>query len=120
MDNAAEAANERILDTLGMARRAGKLAVGQDKVLASLRRREPLLAVVTNDCSGSVLRSLNAGAARGEVRILVLKNVDRTVLGKRLGVGSAQVAALPCGGGFAEKVLSLYYGSDADEQNQSV
>jgi len=84
MGNAAEAANERIIDTLGMARRAGKLAVGQDKVLALLRKREPLVAVVTNDCSGSVLRSLNAGAARGEVRILVLKMSTGPFLGSAL------------------------------------
>lgn len=103
-----------IMDTLGMARRAGLLIVGQDHVFSAMRSVESLLVLVTDDCSAAVLRSLAPKAERGEARVLTLKGVDRAELGSRLGVGTAQIAALPMGG-FTKKVLSLYDRSDADE-----
>ncbi|MCE5200933.1 MAG: hypothetical protein LLF78_00250 [Synergistaceae bacterium] len=111
--------SEQFMNTMGMARRAGKLIVGQDNVFAAMKR-DPLLVIVTDDCSASVLRSLGAGVDRGTVRVVTMKDTDRTVLGAHLGVGSAQVAALPLKSGFAKKALSLYDRSDANEQNQSI
>jgi ribosomal protein L7Ae-like RNA K-turn-binding protein len=111
-----EGINKNLLNMLGLARRAGLLLIGQDQVLASRKSHESMVVVVTNDCSANVRRALQSWEDKGEVTVIVLKNTDRATLGAYLGVGSTQIAALPRGG-LAEKVLSLYDRSDADEQN---
>jgi len=106
--------NKDLLNVLGLARRAGILLIGQDKVFAAMKLHKASVVVAACDCSANVRRSLKPGEDRGEITLVVLKNTDRSTLGAYLGVGSAQVAALPQGG-LAEKVLSLYVRSDADE-----
>ena len=113
------AASGRIMNILGLARRAGILLIGQDQVIKAPGRGEGLLVVVTSDCSSSLLRKLGAKNERGEITLLKLEDTDRSALGARLGVDSAQVAALPHGG-LAKKVLAIYDGSGANEQNQSI
>lgn len=112
----AETKLESLMNTLGLARRAGRLIIGQDLVFAAGKPNEKLLALVTRDCSPSVLRSLQPRVERGEIEVLTLNDTDRTDLGAHLGVGSAQIVALPQGG-LAKKVLAIYNRSDADEQN---
>lgn len=111
--------NEELMNILGLARRAGILLIGQDQVFAGGKHSEKLVVIVTSDCSASVLRSLKPRVERGEAVLLKLENTDRTTLGSHLGVGSAQIAALPHGG-LAKKVLAIYDRSDANEQNQSL
>ena len=106
---------EMLLNTLGLAKRAGRIMAGQDHVFAELRKHLPLLVIVSDDCSPNVLRSVDAGAERGEVTKVVLKGVDRNDLGAAMGLKTAQVAAMPMQDGFAKKVLSLHDRSDADE-----
>lgn len=108
-----------IMNILGLARRAGILLIGQDQVLKELRHAGTLMTVVTSDCSPSLLRRLKAKAERGEITLLTLEDTDRSLLGSHLGVDSAQIAALPYGG-LAKKVLAIYDGSGANEQNQSI
>ncbi len=110
--------NEELMNILGLSRRAGILLIGQDQVLAG-KHSEKLVVIVTSDCSANVLRSLKPRVERGEAVLLELENTDRTTLGSFLGVGSAQIAALPQGG-LAKKVLAIYDRSDANEQNQSL
>ncbi len=104
-----------LLNTLGLAKRAGRIMVGQDHVFAELRKHIPLLVIVSDDCSANVLRSVDAGAERGEVTKVVLRGIDRNALGAAMGLKTAQVAALSLQDGFAKKVLSLQDRSDADE-----
>jgi ribosomal protein L7Ae-like RNA K-turn-binding protein len=111
--------NEELMNILGLSRRAGILLIGQDQVLAGDKHNEKLVVIVTSDCSVNVLRSLKPRVERGEVVLLKLEDTDRTALGSHLGVGSAQIAALPHGG-LAKKVLAIYDRSDANEQNQSL
>lgn len=111
MDNSAE----KLLNTLGMARRAGVLVVGQDNVFSEIKRHVSMLVITASDCSAAVLRSAAPHAERGEARIITLKDTDRSVLGRYIGIGAAQIVALPAGCGFAKKLLSLYDRSDANE-----
>ena len=116
----AQSKNESIMNILGLSRRAGILLIGQDQVLAAgAKHKEQLVVVITSDCSANLLRSLKPRVERGEVVLLKLEDTDRTALGSHLGVGSAQIAALPHGG-LAKKVLAIYDRSDANEQNQSL
>lgn len=103
-----------MLNTLGMARKAGKLIIGQDRVFSESKRKH-LVAILTNDCSASVLRDAKACSERGDIQYITFESVDRYELGRRIGINAAQIVALPMGDGFAGKILSLYDRSDADE-----
>lgn len=106
----------KVLDMLGMARRAGALLVGQDKVLPALKSGEALAVFVTDDCSVNVSRHIEAAAERGDAEIFLLEGTGRTELGASLGVTAAQIAALPVKSGFVKKIYTLTYDrSDANE-----
>ena len=112
---------QKVLDMLGMARRAGTLLVGQDKVLPAIKRTGVLAVFLTNDCSENVLRHAESAAARGSAEIFLLDKTSRIELGAYIGTASAQIAALPAESGFAKKIYTLTCErSDADEQNQSL
>ena len=96
----------KVLSMLGMARRAGIVAIGQDRVLERLRKGERLLVIVTGDCSDSVLSKAGRYCEGGSAR-LAIDGVTREELGEAMGVRSAQIAALPAESGFAERVAQL-------------
>lgn len=107
---------DKVLDMLGMARRAGALVVGQDNVLSALKRGDELAVFITTDCAGNVLRHLESAAARGSARVFVIEDTSRAELGSRIGIASAQIAALPAESGFAKKIYTQSYErSNADE-----
>ena len=108
---------QKALNMLSLARRAGDLLIGQDNIFDALRGGKRLAVFAAEDCSANVLRKLHSAGERGELEIFILKNTDRALMGKHLGIGSAQAAALPRESGFAEKIISLMNEdkSDADE-----
>lgn len=107
---------EQVLCLIGLARRAGKLLVGQDKVLTAAKARSRLLVVTSNDLASAVERSLKPHIERGSVLSITVTDCDRTALGERIGVSSAQIAALPEEDGFSKRILNIFYDrSGADE-----
>ncbi|MEG1824295.1 MAG: hypothetical protein RRY12_07330 [Cloacibacillus sp.] len=107
---------DKALDMMSMARRAGELIIGQDKIFDAIKSGGRLAVFVTEDCSQNVMRTLNAAEARGSIKILNIKDTDRALLGQRLGISAAQAAALPEESGFAKKICFLIEDrSDADE-----
>lgn len=95
---------ENVLSLLGLARRAGQVLVGQDRVLGAHRGK--LVIVVSSDCSKAVMRK---AVARGSGSVcFTLNGVTREELGGALGVGGAQIAALDAEGGFAKKLIELF------------
>ena len=105
--------DEKLLNLLGLAKRAGKLAVGQDKVFEACKAGSHLV-ITACDVSANVLKSLKNAFEDGRARRLEIE-LDRTELGSRLGVQTAQIAALDIEDGFAKKILTLTKGSDANE-----
>lgn len=106
----------RVLDMLGMARRAGGLLVGQDKVLPALKGAEKFAVFVTDDCSANVSRHVEAAEKRGTAEIFLLEGTGRGELGASLGITAAQIAALPVKSGFMKKIYTLTCDrSDANE-----
>ena len=99
---------ERMLNLLGLARRARVLEVGQDRVFEALRSGAKQLVLTANDISPNVLRHVTAAVERGTARHLSLAEIDRTALGAQLGVASAQIVAIPSGNGLAIKILNIY------------
>jgi ribosomal protein L7Ae-like RNA K-turn-binding protein len=112
--NDAENRESRLGSLLGLARRAGKLLLGQDEVLAELRRKK-LLIFMSNDCTSNVARRVKSAKERGAAEIIELKTTDRAALGSKAGIKSAQIVALPYGDGFADKAFRIFYGSGANE-----
>lgn len=94
---------EEIKGTLGLARRAGELIVGQDRVLNSLSTGQNLSVLLTRDHSETLKRAIDAKAAD----VHVLAGVSRLELGQLLGLRQAQIVALPLRSGFAEKIKGL-------------
>ncbi len=107
--------NERkILNLLGIARRAGVIFIGQDQVLESCKKYKALLVLTSDDCSENVLKSLKNAETRTSVEKIRL-NLDRTQMGQSVGTKSAQIVSIDYENGFAGKILSLMNRSDADE-----
>lgn len=122
MNSAAEksekmAISQRALNMFSIARRAGILIVGQDRIFETLRRGTALAVFITDDCSANVARRLASAQERGTADIYKLKDTGRELLGKSIGMGAAQAAALPKESGLAEKIIGLLSEdrSDADE-----
>lgn len=112
---------DKALSLLGMARRAGAVEVGQDRVLGALKISRQLV-VATGDCSPVVLRKVANLSVKRESVCYILEEVTREELGRALGVTSAQVAALPFKSGFVNKLAELLQqgGRCLDEQNEGV
>lgn len=107
---------EQLLGLLGLARRSGKLLIGQDQVITAAKTGTRILVITSEDVSAAVLRSLNPAEEKGSVLRIAINGVDRTVLGRSVGIASTQIAALPLQHGFARKILNIFDdGSDADE-----
>ena len=93
---------EQALSLLGMARRAGALMVGQDRVFAEMRSGK-LFILASADCSPNVLRK----AMSSNCETLVAPGFSRESLGTSIGVANAQIVALPRGSGFVKKLKEL-------------
>lgn len=121
MPNETNRGLNRALSMLGMARRAGALAIGQDRVLRALGTSRSLV-ITTEDCSRNVLRKLAAHLDRSKSKWYALSGVTREELGKALGVAGAQIVALPLKGGFADKLSELLQqgGHYLNEQDEGV
>jgi ribosomal protein L7Ae-like RNA K-turn-binding protein len=85
-----------------MARRAGELIVGQDRVLKTLASGRRLFVVTTADCSQNVLRKTSRLR-----EIHVSDMLSRESLGAAVGVGNTQIVALPEESGFVKKLKEL-------------
>ena len=98
---------DRALQTLGLARRAGIVVIGQDRVLDRLRRGERFFIITTDDCAASVLSKVARYTESGSVRHSRIDGITREELGEAMGVRSAQIAALPAESGFADRLAEL-------------
>ena len=59
---------QKLFSMLGLARRAGKLLVGRDSVMAAVRNGSVRLVLLTRDASPRHLRELEALEYRGDVK----------------------------------------------------
>ena len=75
---------EKLFSMLGLARRAGKLLIGRDAAVQSVRSGRARLVLLTADASDRHYRELEALGAAQKVRLLPC-NMDETAfyLGKR-------------------------------------
>ncbi|PIE55078.1 MAG: hypothetical protein CSA35_03040 [Dethiosulfovibrio peptidovorans] len=102
--------------TIGLARRAGLLVIGQDRVLSVTKKgKKRYVIVLSSDHSDALRRSL--GVQKGcQHRVVRLGRVDRRELGSIIGLSRCQVVALPEGEGLTGLVIDqLVEGGEAVE-----
>ena len=95
--------NDELRSALGLARKAGELIVGQDRVLECLASRRDCLVLMSNDYSETLKRNVDAKG----VPVHILADLSRLELGQLLGLRQAQIVALPAQSGFARKLVEL-------------
>ncbi|PEQ24594.1 hypothetical protein CH238_08525 [[Clostridium] leptum DSM 753] len=96
--------NDRLLSLLGLARRAGRLSLGNDPVLSSMEEGKVKLVLVCPDLSQRTLKGIESRAeAFGVPLVTIEQTMDQVSmsLGKRCGVLALNDE------GFARKALTL-------------
>lgn len=96
--------NEKQLSLLGLARRAGRLALGNEAVMEAIRKGSVKLVVLAGDLSPRTADGIRRAAAEERLEVLELKaSMDELgmALGKRTGVIAVNDA------GFAKKIAAL-------------
>lgn len=96
--------DKRLLNLLGIARRAGKLDLGTEAAKQSARRRNAKLVLLTADLSPRTAEAVKAEAEKSGVRVWQISaSMDEmeAALGKRTGVVAVNDM------GFARTLLAL-------------
>lgn len=96
--------NEKTRGFLGLAMKAGALAVGDGRATERIRRGEAHLIIISSDASENTRKKYGNMSDFRQVPILTL-DIDRFELGSLLGRDFAVTLAV-CDKGFAEGLLS--------------
>lgn len=102
---------DELLHLLGIARRAGKLALGTEATRDAVRRRRAVLLLFASDLSPHTVSDLSPQAERNGVPMRHLHaTMDElgAALGKRAGVIAVNDR------GFAKKLLALTAGNEEE------
>lgn len=96
--------NNSLLQLLGIARRAGKLALGSEAACGAVRAKRAVLVLLASDLSPRTVRTVSAVAEQtGTKAITIRSTMDE--LSRALGKRSGVIAVADRG--FAEKLLAL-------------
>jgi len=82
----------RALGLIGLAKRAGKLALGADATLEALNRGRVQLLIFAEDASSRTLEKFEKAAAKDAISVIRL--AEKANLGRALGRESAAVIAI--------------------------
>ena len=106
--------NDRLLSLLGVCRRAGKITIGCDPVIESVKKGESSLVIFAKNTSENTRKTVLSAVAQSEVEVLNLdydKEDISVSLGKLCAVASINDK------GFAKKLLSLAGEKNGEECN---
>lgn len=95
---------DKLLNFLGLCRRAGRLTLGSDMVLEAVRNREARLVLVTNDISKNTEKKVRKCCEQNEIPILTL---CRSTQELSFALGKLTAVAATADTGFAEKLSQL-------------
>ena len=96
--------NDKLLHFLGIARRAGRLSLGNDAAIEAMRKGHTKLLLLASDISPRTAGGVRSAAQEEEVALVQTKATMDEIsmaLGKRTGVIAVNDA------GFANKLLAL-------------
>ena len=92
----------KLLSLLGLARRAGRLSLGNDPVLESIRKKESCLLLAAEDLSPRTAKGIRSAAGNVPLmRISVSMEEIGMAVGKRAGILSVNDA------GFANRITEI-------------
>lgn len=101
---------EHILSTLGLALRAGSVAVGEEPVGAAARARKARVIFTAQDAAASSVRRANSFARAGSCLCLTIP-ADKDALGRALGRTSCAMCAVT-DIGFAQSLVQKLAAAD--------
>ena len=97
----------KLLSLLGIARRAGRLSLGNDPALEAMRNGQTCVILVANDLSKRTLKGVCFAAEEAHIDVLTIN-----ALGKRTGVIAVNDA------GFANKMRTMCSETDNQQKNE--
>lgn len=106
--------NDRLLSLLGLCRRAGKITVGCDPVIDSVKSGEAQLVFFARDASKNTRKTVLGSVAESGVKIITL-DYDKQDISNSLGKLCAVASVTD--EGFAKKLLSLSGDDNGEECN---
>ncbi|WP_031218593.1 MULTISPECIES: L7Ae/L30e/S12e/Gadd45 family ribosomal protein [Alicyclobacillus] len=111
---------DKILGLLGLARRAGAIVDGQDRILSAVTSGQAKLVVVTEDAGANGRKKLHDKANTYGVPVVTFAN--KVTLGRAVGRDTAAAVAI-IDAGFAKKLLERFgelHGGGAIDKSSSV
>ena len=103
---------EHILSMIGLAKKAGRVEIGEEPVGAAARAKKARLILVASDAAPSSLRRAQSFAEVGSTILLTIP-ADKDALGSSLGRTSVAMAAVT-DIGFAEAIVKKLAALDAE------
>lgn len=106
--------NDKLLSLLGLCRRAGKITIGCDPVIDSVKNKEASLVIFARNISDNTRKTVINAVAQSGVRVIRLdydKEDISVSLGRLCAVASINDE------GFAKKLLSLAGEKNGEECN---
>ncbi|WP_412990195.1 L7Ae/L30e/S12e/Gadd45 family ribosomal protein [Pediococcus siamensis] len=100
---------QRFINLLGLAQRAGKLITGEAQVLQSIRGQKAKLVVISTDIGQATRKKISDKCTTYQVSLLTF--MDRNVLSQAIGQPRTAVAIEDQG--FAKALLKLNIGEGA-------
>ncbi len=109
----------KLLSLMGIARRAGRLSLGNDAAVDSVRQGEARLVILASDLSPRTAGGIRNAAEQEEVAVVQIgATMDEIsmALGKRTGIVAVNDA------GFAKKMYALYtdYANATNEEEHTI
>ena len=105
----------KLLSLLGIARRAGRLSLGNDPALEAMRNGQTCVILVANDLSKRTLKGVCFAAEEAHIDVLTMNETMDEIgaaLGKRTGVIAVNDA------GFANKMRTMCSETDNQQKNE--
>lgn len=90
---------------LGLAKKAGKVAAGEDIAESTVRQKNAFLLILATDASANTKKKFHNAAAHHEVPIIEVGL--KTELGRAIGVEFRAILAIT-EPGFAKKLLEIF------------
>lgn len=106
------AMNDKVLSLLGLARRAGKLTLGFDPVIESVKSGQSRLVLITSDISAKTKKELEYSLRDSET---VLRSMAYDVKETGSAIGKNAKIISVNDDGFANSVIKLLSGNNGEE-----
>lgn len=94
----------KMLSLLGLAKKAGRLAVGNDAVTESIRSGRARLIIISNDAAGNTVRRFFN--RKGNLQLIMIP-FTKEEIGEAIGYKACAAAAI-CDRGFTEAFMKMF------------